>query len=174
MSKLEALLANTAIRGVVRDSIVTVVNVQWFGSDAMELTYKTPDGKVANELLYRDAVVELGQTPQALRRTGWSVSMNSISLPREEIEEICRKHRIRRLSLFGSRLKGTARPDSDVDLLAEFEPDAKPTYLDLSVIEEELSALLGGMHVDLRTPNELSRHFRDIVTSEAEVQYGAD
>jgi SNF2 family DNA or RNA helicase len=59
MSKLEALLPNTAIRGVVRDSIVTVVNVQWFGSDAVELTYKTPAGKVANELLYRDAEARL-------------------------------------------------------------------------------------------------------------------
>jgi predicted nucleotidyltransferase len=100
--------------------------------------------------------------------------MSTISLPREEVAEICRRYRIRRLSLFGSRLKGTARPDSDVDLLAEFEPDAKPTYLDLSVIEEELSALLGGMRVDLRTPSELSRHFRDVVANEAEVQYGAD
>jgi len=66
MSKLEDLLPNTAIRGIVRDSTVTVVNVQWFGSDALELTYKTSDGKVANELLYRDAeakleVVELGR-----------------------------------------------------------------------------------------------------------------
>ncbi len=66
MSKLEDLLPNTAVRGVVRDSVVTVVNVQWFGSECLELTYKTPTGKVANELLYRDAeprleVVELGR-----------------------------------------------------------------------------------------------------------------
>ena len=66
MSKLEDLLPNTAVRGVVRDSVVTVVTVQWFGSDCLELTYKTPTGKVANELLYRDAeprieVVELGR-----------------------------------------------------------------------------------------------------------------
>ena len=100
--------------------------------------------------------------------------MSTISLPREQVAEICRRHHIRRLSLFGSRLKGTARPDSDVDLLAEFEPDARPTYFDLAFIEEELSALLGGMRVDLRTPKELSRHFRDVVTGEAEVQYGAD
>lgn len=100
--------------------------------------------------------------------------MSTISLPREQVAEICRKHHIRRLSLFGSRLKGTARPESDIDLLTEFEPDAKPTYLDLAVIEEELSALLRGMRVNLRTPKELSRHFREIVTSEAEVQYGAD
>jgi SNF2 family DNA or RNA helicase len=66
MSKLEDLLPNTALRGIVRDSTVTVVHVQWFGSDALELTYKTADGKVANELLYRDAeprleVVQMGR-----------------------------------------------------------------------------------------------------------------
>src|SRR5260221_4448865 len=53
MSKLEELQPNAAIRGVLPDSLVTVVHVQWFGSEALELTYKSPAGKVANELLYR-------------------------------------------------------------------------------------------------------------------------
>ena len=48
------------------------------------------------------------------------------------LERFCREHQIRRLALFGSKLKGTARPDSDVDLLAEFLPDAHPTFLDLT------------------------------------------
>ena len=52
--KLEDLRANSAVRGVLADSLVTVVSVQWFGSEALELTYKTPSGRVANELLYRD------------------------------------------------------------------------------------------------------------------------
>ena len=86
---------------------------------------------------------------------------------------LCARHRISKLSLFGSRLKGTARPDSDVDLLVEFLPDAKPTYFDLAEIEMELSALLGGQKVDLRTPAELSRYFRDQVLREAEEQYAA-
>ena len=51
--KLEDLRPNAAVRGLLPDSMVTVVNVQWFGSEALELTYKTPDGKVANELVYR-------------------------------------------------------------------------------------------------------------------------
>ena len=64
--KLEDLRANAAVRGVLADSLVTVVNVQWFGSEALELTYKTPAGKVANELLYRDdeprlEIVETGR-----------------------------------------------------------------------------------------------------------------
>ena len=53
MLKLEQLQPNTSVRGIIPDSLVTVVNVQWFGSEALELTYKTPNGKVANELLYR-------------------------------------------------------------------------------------------------------------------------
>lgn len=66
MLKLEQLTPNASVRGIVPDTLVTVVNVKWFGSDALELTYKTPDGKVANELLYRDAeprldLVELGR-----------------------------------------------------------------------------------------------------------------
>lgn len=91
----------------------------------------------------------------------------------ETLSDFCRRHRIRKLSLFGSVLRGTARPDSDVDLLVEFEPDARPTLLSLAGMEEELSALLGGRRVDLRTPAELSRYFRDEVVRGAEVQYVA-
>jgi hypothetical protein len=50
---LNDLQPQAAVRGIVPDQLVTVVNVQWFGSEALELTYKTPAGKVANELLYR-------------------------------------------------------------------------------------------------------------------------
>ena len=75
--------------------------------------------------------------------------------------------------MFGSVLKGTARPDSDVDLLVEFEPDAIPGLLGLAAIEMELSDLLGGRRVDLRTAQELSRHFRDEVVRTARVQYAA-
>ena len=70
-------------------------------------------------------------------------------------------------------MKGTARPDSDVDLLVEFLPDARPTYFDLANIEIELSALLDGRKVDLRTPAELSRYFRDQVQRESEELYVA-
>lgn len=91
----------------------------------------------------------------------------------ELLAAVCRRHRIRKLSLFGSVLKGSARPDSDIDLLVEFLPDATPTYFDLAEIEIELSALLGGRKVDLRTPAELSRYFRDQVRREAEALYAA-
>ena len=80
---------------------------------------------------------------------------------------LCRRHGIRRLSLFGSVLKGTHRPDSDVDLLVEFEPGAAPGLLGLA------ASLLGGRRVDLRTAHELSRYFRDEVVRTAQVQYAA-
>ena len=99
--------------------------------------------------------------------------MGRIDVSEAELAPICRRHRIRKLSLFGSRLKGTARPDSDVDLLVEFLPDARPTYFDLANIEIELSALLDGRKVDLRTPAELSRYFRDQVQCESEALYVA-
>ena len=86
---------------------------------------------------------------------------------------LCRRHHIRRLSLFGSTLKGTARPDSDIDLLVEFEPGKVPGYLGMARIESQLSQLLGGRKVDLRTANELSRYFRDEVVRAAEVQYAS-
>ena len=92
----------------------------------------------------------------------------------EDLARFCRRHRIRRLALFGSVLKGTARPDSDIDLLVEFEPEARPTLLDLAAMEEELSRRLGGRRVDLRTAADLSRYFRDEVLRDAEVQYVAE
>ena len=89
----------------------------------------------------------------------------------DALARVCRRHHIRRLSLFGSVLAGTDRPDSDVDLLVEFEPGKEPGLLALAGIEAELSALLGGRRVDLRTAQDLSRYFRDEVMRVAEVQY---
>ena len=99
--------------------------------------------------------------------------MKRLPIADEALARFCQRHRIRRLALFGSVLKGTARPDSDVDLLVEFVPEARPTLLDLAAMEDELARLLGGRRVDLRTAAELSRYFRDDVLREAEVQYFA-
>jgi predicted nucleotidyltransferase len=98
---------------------------------------------------------------------------NPIFADAAALASICRRHQIKRLALFGSTLKGTSRPDSDVDLLVEFEPGATPGLIRLSMIAQELSALLGGREVDLRTAGDLSRHFRDEVTLTAEIQYAA-
>ena len=88
------------------------------------------------------------------------------------VARICAARGIRRLALFGSRLKGLQRPDSDIDLLVEFEPGRVPGLLALSAIEIELGQVLGH-RVDLRTPQDLSRHFRDEVLGSARTIYVA-
>ena len=89
------------------------------------------------------------------------------------LASVCRRHHIRQLSLFGSTLKGTDRPNSDIDLLVEFEPGSTPGLIRLAGIATELSELLGGRQVDLRTAGDLSRYFRDEVVRTAEIQYAA-
>ncbi|MBI5488646.1 MAG: nucleotidyltransferase domain-containing protein [Deltaproteobacteria bacterium] len=98
------------------------------------------------------------------------MARSGIQLPRAQLAEFCRTHRIRRLSLFGSALTDRFGPDSDVDLLVEFESGVVVGYLALAAMEIELSQSLG-RKVDLRTPAELSRYFRDDVVRTAEVQY---
>jgi len=97
---------------------------------------------------------------------------SNVLLP-TELPDYCRQHHIRRLSLFGSHAKGTAHADSDVDLLVEFDTGMGPGLIGLAAMASELSALMGGRKVDLRTPQELSRHFRDQVVADAVVQYVA-
>jgi hypothetical protein len=100
--------------------------------------------------------------------------MNPLSkLDETTLTQLCERHHIGRLALFGSQLKGTSRPDSDIDLLVDFDPDAHPTLLDMAQIEIDLSQALGGRKVDLRTPEDLSHYFRDEVVRTAEVQYVA-
>lgn len=96
----------------------------------------------------------------------------SLPIAPETLAAFCRRHHIRRLSLFGSHLKGTAGPDSDIDLLVEFDPAHIPGLLGIAAMEIELSELWG-RKVDLRTAGDLSRHFRDQVVRNAEVQYAA-
>ena len=94
-------------------------------------------------------------------------------LDTQVLGSFCTKHGVRKLALFGSRLHGSHRSDSDVDLLVEFEVGARPNLLDLAAMEEELSTMLCGLRVDLRTAQELSRYFREDVLREAEVQFVA-
>ncbi len=95
-----------------------------------------------------------------------------IDIPKDEIAQFCRRNHIRRLALFGSVLRDDFGPDSDVDVLVEFEPEAKVGMLRLAGMEIELSELLG-RRVDLNTPGFISNYFRDEVLAEAEIQYDA-
>jgi uncharacterized protein len=92
-------------------------------------------------------------------------------VPKDKIEDFCSRNHIRRLAIFGSALRDDFRPDSDIDVLVEFEPGVAIGFFELYDIEQELSALFGGRKVDINTPQCLSKYFRDKVLSEAEVQY---
>jgi uncharacterized protein len=103
---------------------------------------------------------------------GDAMIMNGIHVPQEEIASLCRKHHVRRLSLFGSILTDEFRPESDVDVLIEFEPGKTPG-LGFFAIQRELGELLG-RDVDLNTPNDLSRYFREEVLAQARPLYVQD
>ena len=79
----------------------------------------------------------------------------------------CRLNHIQKLSLFGSVLRADFKPESDIDMLVEFQPGKTPGFLKLGDMEEQLSGLIGGRKIDLRTPQDLSVHFRDRVIKEA-------
>jgi predicted nucleotidyltransferase len=94
-----------------------------------------------------------------------------IDIPAEQIAEFCRRNRIKRLALFGSVLREDFTPQSDIDVLVEFEPDAR-IGLRFFRLEQELSEMFG-RKVDLNTPGFLSNYVRDEVLAEAEVYYDA-
>jgi uncharacterized protein len=97
-----------------------------------------------------------------------------IPVPKARITEFCRRNHVRRLSLFGSVLREDFGVDSDVDVLAEFEPGRVPGFFGLLDMEEELSSLFGGRKVDLRTAEDISRYFRDEVLETAQVQFAQE
>jgi len=94
------------------------------------------------------------------------------SVPQEVIADFCQRHHVRRLSLFGSVLRDDFRPESDIDILVEFEPAAGVGYFGLFDMKEELARVLG-RDVDLQTPMSLSPYFRDRVVREAVPLYDA-
>jgi hypothetical protein len=98
------------------------------------------------------------------------MSRPQIDISRQAIARFCQRNHIRKLALFGSVLKESFRPDSDVDVLVGFEPTHTVGLIGLAPLQRELSEILG-RQVDLRTPADLSRYFRDEVVKSALVQY---
>jgi len=96
-----------------------------------------------------------------------------IHFDKKRVGEFCRLNHIRRLSLFGSVIRDDFRPESDVDVLVEFEPEAKVGFFRMAGMESDLSQIFG-RKVDMRTPLELSRYFRADVMKSAEVQYAQE
>ncbi len=98
----------------------------------------------------------------------------SFQLPRVAVSDFCRRNPVRRLALFGSVLTDRFSDSSDVDVLVEVEPGTRVGYLRMASMERELSEIMGGRRVDLRTPNELSEYFRDEVLRAADVRYATE
>ncbi len=93
-------------------------------------------------------------------------------ISRRNLIEFCERNHIRKLSVFGSAVRGQLKPDSDIDLLVEFEQEHTPGLFSIIKMEIELSEALG-RKVDLRTPEDLSQYFRDEVIKNAQLQYQA-
>ncbi len=93
-----------------------------------------------------------------------------INITEEQIADFCQRNHIRKFAFYGSVLRDDFRSDSDIDVLVEFEPDQPIGLMEVVGLERRLSELMG-RKVDLRTPKELSRYFRDKVISEAETLY---
>ncbi len=96
-----------------------------------------------------------------------------VVIPKEKLAEFCKRNHIRKLSIFGSALRENLGPDSDIDLLVEFDPDNIPGLIRLAGMENELSEILG-RKVDIRTAQDLSRYFRQDVIKSSEVQYAEE
>ena len=95
-----------------------------------------------------------------------------ISIPKDKISEFCKQNQVRRLSFFGSVLREDFGPDSDVDILVEFEPGTRMGLIRLSGLEIELGKIIG-CKVDLNTPGFLNKYYRNKILTEADVQYDA-
>ncbi|SPE35973.1 DNA polymerase beta domain protein region [Candidatus Sulfopaludibacter sp. SbA6] len=98
------------------------------------------------------------------------MAASQVRVPETEIAEFCRRNGVRRFSFFGSILTERFSDTSDIDVLVEFKPGRPVGYLRMAAMERELSTLFG-RKIDLRTPDELSRYFRDEVMKAAQVQY---
>ena len=100
-----------------------------------------------------------------------SKKIHGIKIPQKKIKRYCQNNHIKKLALFGSILRDDFHPGSDIDLLVEFEEGHTPGFFDLDRMEDQLSKFFNGKKIDLRTPNDLSRYFREKVISNAEVLY---
>lgn len=89
----------------------------------------------------------------------------------DALKNLCRKYEVRRLACFGSVLRDDFRPESDIDLLVEFQIGKEPGMFGMVAMTNEISDLLGGRKIDLKTPAELSKYFRDQVIREAKEVY---
>jgi uncharacterized protein len=120
--------------------------------------------------VFKEIKMLMTRMPVSITSSSVTARFNQrLKLNQRKLTEFCRQHHIQSLSLFGSVLRPDFKPESDIDVLVEFQPGKTPGFLKLAGMEEELSILIGGRKVDLRTPRDLSPHFRERVLKEAKV-----
>jgi predicted nucleotidyltransferase len=158
----------TPLGGVARPGLVREPGAGAYGAAAVGPPVNVSDGALLAELQRRLA----GVATPAAGQSQPSGGVPNLHYDRARLAALCRRHRIRRLSLFGSVLRDDFGPQSDVDVLVEFEPGHTPG-LAISDIEDELSVLFNGRRVDLVTEKSLHRLIRARVLATALVQYAA-
>ena len=110
----------------------------------------------------------MAASASAQMRHNWTrMTLDRITVAEAEIADFCARNGIRRLALFGSVLTNRFSDSSEIDILVEFRPNERVGFFRLAEMEAELSRILGGRRIDLRTPMDLSRHFRDDVLGTA-------
>jgi predicted nucleotidyltransferase len=149
-----------------RQRISPSLNVSSFHPHCFTLARKRP---LSNNTIFAEIISHASIYVMKMF-SGEPIVVN-INVSKDQIADFCRRHHIRELSFFGSVIRADFRLDSDVDVLVDFEEGHTPGFIRLAEMEMELSSLLGGRVVDLRTPQDLSRYFRDDVLASAEVQY---
>ena len=132
---------------------------------------KSPVFKELNSMACKTGLISATKTMVTTPKSQGSLLYQRFGISKQKLSSFSRRHHIARLSLYGSVLRPDFRPDSDIDVLVEFKPGHAPGF-GIVTMEKELSDLLG-RKVDLRTPGDLSRYFREQVIREASVQYVA-
>jgi uncharacterized protein len=97
--------------------------------------------------------------------------MLSIDIPKNQVEEFCKKNLIKKFSFFGSVTRADFSPKSDIDVIVEFYADRSPGFFGLAQMRRELSMIFGGRKIDLLTPKGISKYLRKEILSSAIIQY---
>ena len=101
------------------------------------------------------------------------MKIKNIKVPVYQIKQLCEKYHINKFALFGSVLRDDFNPDSDIDVLVEFQPEHTPGFIKLYQIQEEISQIFNGRKIDLVTPKFLNYQIKDKILAEMEVCYVA-
>lgn len=143
---------------------------QTVSGDAISRSVRPASVREEENQIARPSPADTGRSPNS-RRPGPFASKSRVAIPKAQLASLCKAHGLRSLAIFGSVLRDDFDSESDIDFLVEFEEGRVPGLLGIAAIEIEISKLLDGRKVDVRTIEDLSRYFRDEVLKDAEILY---